>query len=393
MEGFYPIGSMSLRVRMWTKGFMANGISTKLVIVAPPPTLETKNNSEDFVHFLFKPILKQTKINMISYLLYRIIGAIKLRSLLMNNKDIDFVIISRPNILIGFLLKGFCKKNGIKFFFDKGDENARLVDRKVKSFTDFLAKNNHQIFDKYIIPYVDTLFVVSSYLENKYKTKLPHLKVKRSLPTLLNYNEFKELQETDLNELSPEHIQAISDVNTKIFYAGSCERTNGLFFFLDCVAAIKKTNSSLFKVIFIFVDGDIEKVKDYCEMLNIIDCLTFLPPVLPRYMPAIYKYVDILILPEQGDIIANAGFPGKTGEYLASGKAILSTIFSDLTDYLKHDYNALLAKIGDKEAYTNNLIRLLANKDLRDTLGQNAIKTAIEEFDYKRGMFIYSEEL
>lgn len=393
VESFYPIGSMSLRVRMWAKGFMVNNVAAKILVVAPPPTRIALKNSEDFVHFLFKPILKKPKINMLVYLFYRIIGATRLLQYLQKNDKPDFVLISRPNVLIGFVLLFYCRKNSVKFFFDKGDENARLTDRRIKSFIDILAKSNQGIFDKYVLPKVNVLFVVSSYLENKYKKKLPDLKIIRSLPTLLNFEEFRRLQDNDLFETNNLQLNVFNSKKIKLFYGGSCERTNGLFFFLEVSALLIEADISDFEIIFIFVDGDVNLIKEHCSQLNILDHVSFLSPVLPKYMPAIYKYIDILILPEQGYIIANAGFPGKVSEYMASGKAILSTIFSDLNDYLIHEYNALLSNIGDKESYFNNMKRLLIDKELRFKLGENAIKTAQNEFDYKQGMLRYIEAI
>lgn len=392
-EGSYPVGSMSLRVRMWAKGFIANNISIRLLIVSPPPTKTAIENSEDFVHFCFKPILKINKTLKLPYLFYRIIGVVKLFNYINKNNVVDFVLLSRPNTLIGLILLFFIKKKNIKLFIDKGDESGILIDKKIKTLNDYFSKYNHMIFNKYILPKVDVLFVVSSYLENKFKNEFPKLKIKRSLPTLINWAEFQNLQKNNIFEIKQNNMNIFNSNKLKIFYAGSCERTNGLFFFLEIAAKVLNERMCDFEIIFIFVDGDVDKVKEFCSKLNITNHVSFLNPVLPQYMPAIYTYVDILILPEQGDIIANAGFPGKTGEYLASGKAILSTIFSDLTDYLKYEVNAMLANIGDKEKYFDNLIRLLNDKELRIKLGENAQKTAQEEFDYKQGMLRFIDEI
>ncbi len=392
-EGFYPIGSMSLRIRMWAKGFLSNSVAAKILIVAPPPTKISMQNSDHFVHFLHKPQSKNLNQKKFIYLYYRIVGTLRLFFYLRKNKKIDFILISRPNILIGFLLLYFCKKHKVKFFFDKGDENAILIDKKAQTLIDQLAKINHIIFEKYILPKVDNLFVVSSYLEKKYKNKLPHKRIIRSLPTLLDFTEFKMLQNENIFEEKHKNFNVFKSEKIKFFYAGSCERTNGLFHFLEVAADVLKTEPIVFDIIFIFVDGDKSIVEEYCSKLGINNNISFLQPVLPKYMPAIYKYVDILVLPEQGNIIANAGFPGKVGEYLASGKVILSTIFSDLTDYLKHEYNAMLSPINDKTLYKENMIKILYDTNLRKTLGENAIITAKNEFDYKKGMHRFIKEL
>jgi glycosyltransferase involved in cell wall biosynthesis len=392
-ESPYPIGSMSIRIRMWAKGFIENNVPTKIFIVAPRPTTKAFENSDVYVTFALNPTSKTIKNSRLLYLFQRLIGLVYLYKFLIKEKDLSFIIMTWPNILIGTLLLFFCKKNNIKLFFDKGDENARLIDKKNTSIIDYLAKQNQLIFNKYIIPRVNVLFVVSSWLENKYNKLYPALKVKRCLPSLIDYIEFLENQKNDIFEIEQNGIAIFRSEKPKVFYAGSCERTNGLFFFLENAAQLLINEHISFEIIFIFVDGDIDEIKRYCLRLGISGHVTFLNPVLPKFMPAIYKSVDILVLPEQGILIANAGFPGKTGEYLASGKAIISTIFSDLTDHLKHDYNAMLAQIGDRETYCNNLKKLILDEGLRVKLGMNAIKTAQEDFDYKQGVLRYIKEL
>ncbi len=389
----YPIGSMSIRMRMWAKGFIKNNVHIKIYIVAPRPSMHALKNSEEYITFALSATSRNIKIKPIVYLYQRILGLFSLYKFLRQENNTNFVIITRPNILIGSILLFFCKKNKINFFFDKGDENARLIDKKTNTFIGYLAKLNQVFFNKYIIPKVDVLFVVSSYLENKYKILYPKLRIRRCLPTLIDYSEFVQNQKNNIFELQHKGIEIFKSMKLKVFYAGSCERTNGLFFFLENATKLLIHERFSFEIIFILVDGDTALVKKYCEKLSISEHVTFLNPVLPKYMPAIYNFVDILVLPEQGTIIANAGFPGKTGEYLASGKAILSTIFSDLPDHLINEHNAMLSDIGDSETYTKNFRRLIIDEEFRLFLGRNAIETAKKDFDYKQGILRYIEEL
>jgi len=378
---------------MWAKGFNENNVITKIFIVAPRPTEYNIQNSEDFVTFALAPSTKTTNISRLAYFGQRIIGVFRLYKFLKKDNDLSFIIIAWPNILIGTLLLYYCKRNKVKFFFDKGDENARLIDKKNITLLDYLAKQNQRLFNKYIIPRVNVLFVVSSYLEKKYNKLYPALKTRKCLPTSIDYDEFLLNQKTDLSDIEQKDLGILKSEKIKVFYAGSCERTNGLFFFLEIAAQLLIYEKYFFEIVFILTDGDHAEIKKHCFKLGISDHVKFLNPVLPKFMPAIYTKVDILILPEQGTVIANAGFPGKTGEYLASGKAILSTIFSDLTDHLKHEYNSMLAQIGDREKYCSNFRRLISDEKLRVNLGINGIKTAKEDFDYKKGVMRYINEL
>jgi glycosyltransferase involved in cell wall biosynthesis len=137
----------------------------------------------------------------------------------------------------------------------------------------------------------------------------------------------------------------------------------------------------------------VNEIKEYSEKLGIDKQVHIFEDVPFQYIPAIYKKSDVLILPEMGKEVANAGFPGKTSEYLAAGKAIIATDFSNIKDVLKHEKNVMISPVGDVPLYSENFVRLITDSSLRDYLGRNAIQTAIEKFDYRKGVMPLVEEL
>jgi len=283
--------------------------------------------------------------------------------------------------------------NGICEVEYKYDEKTKEFKEGKRTFRDYLAIVNKELRDRLLIPKIDTLFVLTSYLYEKYKSISPSLKIMRTIPGIVDYSHFLELQRKDIYQFPDINPEIFTSNRIKIFYPGSCVRTNGLKFFLECSELLLKGEKIIFDIIFIFHIGDIEKIRHICKSLNISDRVTILPAVLPQYLPVIYKYIDILVLPEHGNTIANAGFPGKAAEYLASGKAIISTIFSDLTDYLIDDYNAMLSPIGNHETYSEKLNSLINNKVLREKLGNNAKATAKKYFDNKNSVKPYIDEI
>lgn len=173
----------------------------------------------------------------------------------------------------------------------------------------------------------------------------------------------------------------------RFLYAGSCYQTNGIIFFLECLNAVFQSHKQLeFEVVLIFNAGLINSVREYASGLNIGKLVTITNGVPNNLVPAIYQTADVLVLPEMGDVVANAGFPNKTAEYLVSGKAILSTKFSDLGDFLTHRYNAMLVEKGDAEKYQLSIVELLTSASLRSELSVNALKTAQLHFESKKGV-------
>jgi glycosyltransferase involved in cell wall biosynthesis len=237
------------------------------------------------------------------------------------------------------------------------------------------------------LPQVDTLFVVSEYLEEKYKRTHGNLNIKRSVPSYLDYDLFLQYQKADIFKLPNYNFDILRNDSVKILFSGTCIFTNGLTFFLDCVSQLILSNSSLkVDIIFLFFKGHVDFIRNYTHKIGLEDYVTIYENIYFQHIPAIYTYVDILVLPEMGEIIAKAGFPGKSAEYLASGKAIISTDFSNLKDYFFHEINCLMSPLQDRTSYSENLLRLINDEELRVKLGLNAIKTARKYFDYKKAV-------
>lgn len=354
-----------------------------------PPTHEALRISPSFIKYCLKPVNKR-KRNLLTPFI-AIIGMVKAILFLLRLDDIKFILVPGLNFAQGFAALMVSKRKNIPLYAEIADENTHIFrEGKSKSFIDFIAKYNQIAYEKYILKRADKIYVFSTYLLDKYNRMFPeHKDIQLTVPSLIDIDYFDLLTKNNIHEIPQKNIELLNSNYPKIVYAGACNRPNGLFFFLDAAAKIKKVNGIKFYIFFFFVYGDVDKVKQYCEKLDLNENVFFFMPVESKMIPAIYSKADILLLPEQGNIIANAGFPGKTSELLASGKAILATEFSDLKLYLKNEINAMITPIGDFDQYSSNLLRLLTEPELRKSIGLQARNTAQEYFDAKKGVYKY----
>ena len=382
----YPSSSWGNRVRMIAKGLIENGVKVEVLVTHPWPSKENIDISEGFVKYLTSTGEKKESIFSI---LKQLKTLFLLRKKLNNYKNIDKVLLTGDRWLDSFIVSRFCKKHKIEFLVEVVDEIGRQFDKKKNTVYSTLAILNRKLFNSSLNK-IDKLFVLSSYLENKYKSFLPENKIIRSSPTFVNKTDF-QFKLSNYNYFEKNNLQIIKN-DILITYAGSCERPNGLFFFLKavCNLILNKKHSDI-KIFFIFHIGNIEIIKEQINKLGITNNVIIVPGIDPNFIPSVYNKSDILILPEQGDVVANAGFPGKVGEYLISGKAIITTNFSDLSYYLKNNYNCMMSEISDIESYQHNLEILINNKEKRTDLGANAQITGIKNFDYIEAVKIYIE--
>ena len=98
---------------------------------------------------------------------------------------------------------------------------------------------------------------------------------------------------------------------------------------------------------------------------------------------------DILLVPQTKIIFNVAALPTKLSEYCLMNKAIIVTNIGDVDQYFIDNYNAILLSEASIEEISKSMIKLIENRQLITTLGNNAYKTAIEKFNRKvLGKFI-----
>jgi len=100
--------------------------------------------------------------------------------------------------------------------------------------------------------------------------------------------------------------------------------------------------------------------------------------VPPSELPGLYQSFDLLLMPYQRSVAVRSGHsdtarwmsPMKMFEYLAAGKAIVSSDLPVLREVLENEVNALLVDPEDTTAWSAAIARLAGDEDLRTGLGR-----------------------
>ena len=386
-NGTFPSGSWPQRVRLTSKGLRENGIENEVVISYWPPLYDEKKEVGDNYHFMFNPISSRYYYHSkLSYLFFYFIGILKGYIFLKKQKNTDSVIFAQGSFLECYLILRYCKKRKIKFIIDLVDENAKKYEVKT-SVKDKIAIINRDLYEKHILKQSDYLFVISSYLHEKYKKMFPYLRIIDSTPSLIDNDNNEKIKNIDIRFMFPRNYEYLKSRANRFLYAGSCARPNGIFFFLECLTELSKRVNFEFYILFFISEGQIELLINKVMELKILNNVYIQDAIPQKYIPAIFdQFADYLFIPEHGDICANAGFPSKTAELMGAGKPIIATNFSDLSKYLKDGYNAMLSDVGDRVNYMSNLEKLIFDKQLCERLLTNSKKDALKYFDYKKGV-------
>lgn len=113
--------------------------------------------------------------------------------------------------------------------------------------------------------------------------------------------------------------------------------------------------------------------------------------VPPAELASYYQQMDILLMPYQRQVQVASGktdtsrwmSPMKLFEYMAAGKAIVSSDLPVLREVLAHERNALLVAPGDVAGWVTAVNRLIADPDLRQRLGQAARQDLLAHYTWQ----------
>jgi glycosyltransferase involved in cell wall biosynthesis len=92
---------------------------------------------------------------------------------------------------------------------------------------------------------------------------------------------------------------------------------------------------------------------------------------------------DILCMTRVASKFAQAGFPFKLGEYLATGRAVVASNVGDVGLYLADRKNALIVEPDSSESIAKALEFLISNPDEAKKIGHEGRKLAKEKFNAK----------
>ncbi|HRQ37755.1 MAG TPA: glycosyltransferase family 4 protein [Chloroflexota bacterium] len=113
--------------------------------------------------------------------------------------------------------------------------------------------------------------------------------------------------------------------------------------------------------------------------------------VSPPQLAVCYQNLDILLLPPQPQVYGATGSqdisrwmsPMKLFEYMAAGKAIVSSDLPVLREVLTHERNALLVAPDDVKGWVTAVTRLINDPDLRQRLGQTARQDLLAHYTWE----------
>ena len=123
-------------------------------------------------------------------------------------------------------------------------------------------------------------------------------------------------------------------------------------------------------------------IKDLALKLNIDKRVIFLGQLPRTEIPAYLCNAKILALARPRSIVADAGFPSKLTEYLATGNPVVVTKVGEIPLYLKDDVSAFLSEPGSIDSFAGRLDFVLGNYEFAQRVGLKGKELTLTIFNY-----------
>jgi glycosyltransferase involved in cell wall biosynthesis len=365
----FPEGNAGTnRVYTFARGFSENGISTH-VICFENEYLNNYNGVTSGIRY-YHP-LSQTKRNN-SFIVRRwhkfqkYFKTFKLVRDISKEEEIIAIYLFTYRFLTHsfvFLLSRFFKT---KLIFDRCEHPLQFY--KDNFFGQTLGKLKSKLETKLC----DGMFCISDYLIDFYKERGFDQRKLFLVPSTVDTERFNT---TSDSMFSFEYI----------LYCGSLTiLKDGVNILIKCFASISEKYPEI-NLVLIGKGDSVEDeimIKDLVVKLNLDKRVIFLGQMSRTLIPPYLKNAKVLALARPESIVANAGFPSKLTEYLATGNPVVVTKVGEIPAYLKDNETAFLAEPGNIDSFTDKLVFVLNNYEFAQEVGRKGKELTLTTFNY-----------
>ncbi len=351
------------------EGLVSNGCQIDLLICSGFYHKSENNlfdRSGTFNKIYYKYLLPVNFSNFLTrQFFYRIFPnvylVIKIREFLKGNRyDFVWLTFGKTQIKIGISL--FKYEFGAKYFHEQSEYSWIGLSGKEKLHKKYLNE---------FLPHIDVLSIMTSALLNYYKdfvgkqTKVIHL------PMTVDFSRFQT---------------SIADNQLKKPYIAYCGSVSNAKDGVDILIKAFIRIMDRFPRLHLYIAGPFIPEQDYIKQRLLIkeataeNRVTYLGHLTREEMPAFLSNASVLTLARPESKQAEGGFPTKLGEYLATGKPVCVTCVGEISNYLKDNVSAFIAKPGSVESFADALHRALACKDAC-IVGASGMRVAFEHFN------------
>ena len=235
----------------------------------------------------------------------------------------------------------------------------------------FLKKINDWIFENFIVKIVDGALPISEKLMSYYHQVSP-TKPSMKLPILCDFEKFQYAPRTEKDII--------------FLYCGAASYLELVDFIIKAFDELEDLHGHVFlDLILGGKEYELKKISERIGRAKHISQIRFTSNVPHMDIPGHYSRASALLIPLRPTLQDEARFPHKIGEYLASGRPMITTAFGEVKHYDFVDQEtALIADDYTVKAFSEKMRFVLDHPAEAEQIGNNGRQMGLENFDYTR---------
>jgi glycosyltransferase involved in cell wall biosynthesis len=359
MNEHYPYGmAATMRVKLFAEFLVNHHHHVNILISNQDNGDNAKSGINNGVKY--STLYKVKKPVLVYLLVYPFIVFYKL--LLLKQKNIMNILIIYSGVnLFNLQFMIFGKLLGYKIVIDAVEDNISSSE-EMKILSRLNIKITEMILP-YIGKFIDGVTVISMKLLEKYQLLYKDHQIKLLPISAANINLI--------------YKKSTKNAKLKFVYAGSYGKKDGVTILIDAFNILSKKYPEIQLLLLGKITTGLSERIQLLKNINIIQ-LGYLDE--KNYWINLSE-ADILCMTRIDSPYANAGFPFKLGEYLATRNPVIVTDISDVKDYLTDKKDCLMAKPSDKGSLIDAMEYLIENPEVRELIGNNGYEKCIQFFN------------
>ncbi|MEM8901053.1 MAG: glycosyltransferase [Bacteroidota bacterium] len=227
---------------------------------------------------------------------------------------------------------------------------------------------NDKLYDKYSAKYADGVLPISEFLIEVIKRKAPGTPFIKS-PVITDFDRFSV---EDHSKEDP----------VKFLYVGAASYKELITFVLRSFEMLE--GKAELNMVLGGSESQFEPVKEYVSGLNKKEAIFLYNNLEDWEIPVKMSEANALLIPLRSNIQDEARFPHKVGEYVASGKPLITTNYGEIRYYFEDGKNALVADEYSERLFTNKMEEVINFPAKAVEIGKEGQALGKEYFDHKK---------
>ena len=255
----------------------------------------------------------------------------------------------------------FARLSGYRVVLDIVEDNTFLKEKL--HLAGKLKWAAGEMLEKHIPRFAHAVVVISNYLHRLYRKELGE-----SLPVCL-IPITARCQERAAKEAPRGGITFV--------YSGSFAVKDGLEVLLQAFAEVHRRHEEAV----LLLTGVGANLARYRELIDACPGARYIGYLEDAEFESFLREADVLCITRTGSTYANAGFPFKLGEYLATGNPVICSEVGDVNCYLSNMEDAIIVKPDDVQGVVRAMEFCIGNPGKAAAIGLSGQRKCREFFD------------